>query len=114
MVFDRLITDFATDIAQFIKRMGRGKKLYMIVGFKTIVDQRIRVYHKSLAEKVGKATVPVADAVQAGSGAPPAIHAGNPSAEVATSNSREVLLEASGGRVYFRRSISESQTQALP
>ncbi|KAJ6003549.1 hypothetical protein N7522_006241 [Penicillium canescens] len=96
VVFDRLITDFAREIVQFIKKNGRGRKLYMIVGFKTIVDQRIRVYHKSLAEKKGKATIPVAEVIQAASGAPPTIHAGNPSAEVATSNSREVLLEATG------------------
>jgi hypothetical protein len=108
VVFDRLITDFATEIAQFIKKMSRGRKLYMIVGFKTIVDQRIRVYHKSLAEKMGKATVPVAEAIQAGSGGPPAIHAGDPSVEVATSNSREGLLEATGDgesifAIHYRR-----------
>jgi hypothetical protein len=96
VVFDRLITNFAMEIAQFISRHGRGRNLHMILGFKTIVDQRIRVYHKSVAEKEGKATVPVGEAIQAGSGVPPMIHAGNPSAEVAASNSREVLLEATG------------------
>ncbi|KAJ6003557.1 hypothetical protein N7522_006249 [Penicillium canescens] len=75
VVFDRLITDFAAEIAQFINKNGRGMKLYMIVGFKTIVDQHIRLYHKSLAEKRGKATVPVGEGIQAGSGAPPVIHA---------------------------------------
>jgi hypothetical protein len=96
VVFDRLITDFPTEIAQFINKHGRGRKLYMIVGFKTRVDQRIRVYHKSLAEKEGEATVPVAEALQASSGPSPTIHTGNPSVEVAASKSQKVLLEATG------------------